>query len=176
MIDGKYTIGDVYFKRMSEDESIKTFKDDGYDGWETRAQRYRQLPSDGLFATEPSIHYVAFNRRSDKPMGVIGYAPYKGFLLGAGVHVRKDEEGKSLVVVLLEKLLALKGSRILVASFANEIAYANYYKLGFRPIDEVSLPKEVLEELEEASRKGSKGSLQKYYVHAPMWWAVLKVE
>ena len=94
--EGKYELTDVEFKEMSEDDAVRVFAEDGYFKYAKRTQRYSKLPSDGIFATSPSTHFVLFEKTTGKPLGVVGYSKYKNILLGAGIHTRKDMEGKGI--------------------------------------------------------------------------------
>mgnify|MGYP005991404439 FL=1 len=98
-----YATDDIYFKIMSEDDAIQAFRKDGYDKYKSRVQRFRNIPKDGKFATQPSIHHMAYEKDTDKPVGVIGYAPYKEFLLGSGIHVRDTSRGRGLMKLLFRE-------------------------------------------------------------------------
>ena len=168
----KYSMDDVYFKVMSEGESIRVFTDDGYDGWEARNIRYNQLPKNGLFAKTPSKHWVMFLKEGDKPIGVLGFASYKGFLLGSGIHVRKEYRNRGLMPLLFKKLIQEKGSKTLLASFANADAFGYYERMGFHTIQEKDIPEDIMDELSIAQANGAAGTLQKYI--GSKWWFTIK--
>ena len=167
-----YSRDDVYFKVMSEGESIREFTDDGYNGWQSRNVRYNQLPKNGLFAKTPSKHWVMFLKEGDTPVGVVGFTEHKGFLLGAGIHVRDKYQKRGLMPLLFRKLISEKGSKTLLASFANRKAMGYYESMGFSPIREEEVPEDILDELSIAQANGAVGTLQKYI--GSKWWMTIK--
>lgn len=167
---------EIYYKTMSEDEAIKVFRDDGYYGFKARSDRYKNTPSSGEFATAPSIHHVAFEEDTTKPIGAVGYAPYKEFLLGAGIHVRDDSRGRGLMKLLFREMIRVKGSKKLIVNFSNKSAMKHYMSEGFRQLDESELPDELINEISIGAANGNIGSLEKYYVHSSTWWAAIKTE
>ena len=89
----KIPANEITFREMSEEQAVKTFEDDKYFDYQKRAMRYgKKLPSDSIWATSPAKMFVAFYK--EKPIGVIGYSTYRKYLLGAGIHVRKEYRGK----------------------------------------------------------------------------------
>lgn len=167
---------EIYFKTMSETEAIKVFRDDGYNGFKARSDRYRNTPSNGEFANAPSIHYVAFEEGTTKPIGAVGYAPYKQFLLGAGIHVRDDSRNRGLMKILFRKMIKHKGNKKLIVNFSNKSAMKHYLSEGFRQLDESELPDELINEISIGAANGNIGTLEKYYVHSSTWWAAIKTE
>ena len=168
----KYSWDDVYFKNVSEEKSIQIFRKDGYTGWKTRRARYRRLPKSGLFATNPSKHWVMFLKETNKPIGVLGFAEHKGFLLGSGIHVRTEYRQRGLMPLLFRKLIEEKGSRTLFASFASKKAMSYYSAMGFYPIKQEDIPDDIIDELSEAEANGNVGTLQKYI--GSKWWLTIK--
>lgn len=171
-----YATDDIYFKMMSEDDAIQAFRKDGYDKYKSRVQRFRNIPKDGKFATAPSVHHVAFEKDTDKPIGVIGYAPYKDFLLGSGIHVRDTSRGRGLMRLLFREMIRNKGNRKLIVNFSNRRAMKHYLNEGFRQLDESELPDELIEEISIGNANGVIGTLEKYYIHNSSWWAAIKTE
>lgn len=165
---------EIYFKTMSEQQAIKVFRDDGYNGFKARSDRYRNTPSDGEFANAPSIHHVAFEEGTTKPIGVVGYAPYKQFLLGAGIHVRDDARNRGLMKILFREMIKRKGNKKLIVNFSSKAAMKHYRTEGFRQLDESELPDELIDEISIGAANGNIGSLEKYYVHTSTWWAAIK--
>ena len=174
--ENDFSRDDVYFKAMSEEESVRVFIEDGYTKWKSRQNRYESLPKNGLFATNPSNHWVMFLKEGDKPIGVLGFAKHKEFLLGSGIHVREgyrlSNGKKGAFELLINKLIKEKGSRTLVASFANKKAMNEYKLRGFHSIKQDELPDEIIEEISIAEANGNKGTLQKYI--DPVWWLTIK--
>jgi len=174
--ENDYTWNDVYFKAMSEEESIRVFREDGYTKWQTRQQRYKRLPKTGLFATKPSNHWVMYLKQGNKPIGVLGFAEHKGFLLGSGIHVREgyrqSDRKKGAVGLLIDKLIKEKGDRTLLASFTSRSAMRHYTAKGFHPIKQEDIPEDILDELSIAEASGNVGTLQKYI--GSKWWITIK--
>lgn len=171
--EGKYELTDVEFKEMSEDDAVRVFTEDGYFKYAKRTQRYEKLPSDGIFATSPSTHFVLFEKDTGKPLGVVGYSKYKNILLGAGIHTRKDMEGKGIASLLANKLMQEKGSKLMVVSFAKERAKNMYIRRGFKEVDLSKLPPEVVEEIQTAEAQGNE-TLSKMLMLIDNWWGVLR--
>lgn len=172
--NSNYASDDIYFKTMSEDDAVKVFNDDGYSGFKSRSNRFRNTPKDGKFATTPSVHHVAYEKDTDKPVGVIGYAPYKEFLLGSGIHVRDTSRGRGLMRILFREMIRVKSNRKLIVNFSNPKAMKHYQSEGFRPLDESELPDELIDEISIGNANGNIGTLEKYYVHNSSWWAAIK--
>jgi len=171
-----YAADDIYFKTVSEDEAIQIFTKDGYTGFKSRANRFRNTPKDGKFATQPSVHHIAYEKDTDKPVGVIGYAPYKEFLLGSGIHVRDTSRGKGLMKLLFREMIRVKGNRKLIVNFSSKVAMKHYLSEGFRQLDESELPDELINEISIGAANGNVGTLEKYYIHSSSWWAAIKTE
>ena len=172
----KLSSDDIYFREMSEANAIKEFQDAGYSEYKPRTNRYKQLPSDGVFANSPATQFVAYYRKNDEPIGVIGYSKFQNFLLGSGVHIHKDYRKSNGVEgvfkLLLDKLLQEKGSKTMVISFAHPKAMDMYRSVGFKDINEKELPEEILSEIQEAESRGSVGALQKLKLN--QWWMTIK--
>ena len=151
----KYSKDDIKFKEMSEGEAVATFVKDGYDEYTKRSVRYgSNLSPDSEWAKAPAKMFVAFN--NDKPVGVVGFSEYKNVLLGAGIHIRKDERGKGLFSILVDKVLSEKGS--LKEATAN--LYAAMHRLDAQNLDliiaqkfpEIDLGKSINDRLERATK------------------------
>jgi len=172
--NSNYASDDIYFKTMSEDDAIQIFRKDGYDGYKSRVQRFRSIPKDGKFATAPSVHHVAFEKDTDKPIGVIGYAPYKDFLLGSGIHVRDTFRRRGLMGLLFREMIRNKGNKKLIVNFSDRDAMNYYLSEGFRQLEESELPDELIEEISIGNANNIIGTLEKYYIHNSSWWAAIK--
>jgi ribosomal protein S18 acetylase RimI-like enzyme len=171
----KLTQEDIYFEDMSEENAVKVFQDDGYFKYKIRVNRYENLPKDGIFANSPETQFVAFLRKTEQPIGVVGFSKFQNFLLGSGIHIREGYRTKDghpeVFDLLLDKLLQEKGSKTMVVAFSNPRAKSQYEKYGFNEINEEELPKEVLDEINEARAKGST-ALQKLKLNN--WWMTIK--
>lgn len=143
----KYSKDDIEFKEMSEGEAVATFVKDGYDEYTKRSVRYgSNLSPDSEWAKAPAKMFVAFN--NDKPVGVVGFSEYKNVLLGAGIHIRKDERGKGLFSILVDKVLSEKGSKTLYINVAKEGLGESYRRKGFKDMQKDELPQDIQEELQ----------------------------
>ena len=171
----KLTQEDIYFEDMSEENAVKVFQDDGYFKYKVRVNRYKNLPKDGIFANSPETQFVAFLRKTEQPIGVVGFSKFQNFLLGSGVHIREGYRTKDghpeVMNLLLDKLLKEKGSKTMVVAFSNPQAKGRYREYGFDEINEEELPKEILDEINEAGANGTT-ALQKLKLNN--WWMTLK--
>ena len=152
--DGKYELTDVEFKEMSEDDAVRVFTEDGYFQYSKRTQRYSKLPSDGIFATSPSTHFVLFEKDTGKPLGVVGYSQYKNILLGAGIHAREDMRGKG------------------IASLLANMTYKTDFTdpLGvFYAIDMPTYEDLIVDQINDAIKKKPKGSVQQLLDSGDNW-------
>jgi len=171
----KLTQEDIYFEDMSEENAVKVFQDDGYYKYKVRVNRYENLPKDGIFANSPETQFVAFLTKTEQPIGVVGFSKFQNFLLGSGIHIRegyrKSDGHPEVIQLLLDKLLKEKGSKTMVVAFSNPQAKSRYKDNGFDEINEEELPKEILDEINEAKAKGTT-VLQKLKLNN--WWMTLK--
>jgi len=143
----KYSKDDIEFKEMSEGEAVAAFVKDGYDEYTKRSVRYgSNLSPDSEWAKAPAKMFVAFN--NDKPVGVVGFSEYKNVLLGAGIHIRKDERRKGLFSILVDKVLSEKGSKTLYINVAKEGLGESYRRKGFKDMEKDELPQDIQEELQ----------------------------
>ena len=74
--------------------------------------------------------------------------------------------------LLFKKLINEKGSKTLLASFANADVFGYYERMGFNPIQEKDIPEDILDELSIAQANGAAGTLQKYI--DSKWWMTIK--
>jgi N-acetylglutamate synthase-like GNAT family acetyltransferase len=172
----KYTIDELYFEEMTEDEAVARFKEGGYNKYKKRINRYEILPKEGAFASKPAKMFMVFNKETHKPMGVVGFSIYSAdLLLGAGLHVRIDERERGLAGYLVDKLIEEKGGRTLITIFTSDRAFNAYTKRGFKPVEEVHLPDDIRNDIEAAS-KGStyQGTLEKFLMLKDNWFLMLK--
>ena len=170
--DGKYELTDVEFKEMSEDDAVRVFAEDGYFTYAKRSQRYKTYPTDGIFASSPSTHFVLFEKNTGKPLGVVGYSKYRNILLGAGIHTREDMKGKGIGSLLINKIMQEKGSKLMVVSFSNPRAKDMYMRRGFKEVDFSKLPPEVVEEIKAGEPEVE--TLSKMLMFIDNWWGVLR--
>ena len=170
--DGNYELDDVEFKEMSEEDAVRVFAEDGYFQYDKRSQRYKTYPTDGIFASSPSTHFVLFEKDTGKPLGVVGYSEYKNLLLGAGIHTRKDMQGKGIGSLLANKIMQEKGSKLMVVSFSNPEAKNMYMRRGFKEVDFSKLPPEVAEEIKAGEPDVE--ALSKMLMFIDNWWGVLR--
>ena len=156
---------------MSEDDAVRTFIDDGYYEYQKRKMRYGDfLPSDSIWATAPARMFVGF--LEDKPVGVIGFAPYKGVLLSAGAHIRREFRKRNLLEQLVEKILKEKGNKTLFINLTNPNIADLYRRFGFKDMDKDKLPIEIQEELRGVEYTEQ---IQKWIIHSsPKWQKVLR--
>ena len=159
------------FQEMSEDDAVRVFLEDGYYEYKKRRERYQRISPNSSWATAPARMFVGF--LEDKPVGVIGFAPYKGVLLGAGIHVRRGFRGRGLAQLLVQKLIKEKGGQTLFVNIANPRIANTYRRYGFKDMNE--------EELPDDSRNAIRGlefadQVQKWVwgVHRDVWFDVVK--
>ena len=154
---------------MSEEEAVKVFQEDGYFDYQKRSMRYgKNLSPTSIWAKSPATMFVAF--LGETPVGVIGYSKYKGVLLGAGVHIRKEYRRRGLGDILIDKILKSKGSKTLYVNFTNSVAADKYRSKGFKDMKLEELPAEIREELEGT---GYVDQLQKWFMFSENWWGVV---
>lgn len=165
-----FSASDISFKQMSEEEAVNVFQDDGYFDYQKRAMRYRSISRDSSWATAPATMFVAYYE--DKPVGVIGFSKYKGKLLGAGIHVREEFRGRGLSGILVDKIIAEKGSNTLYVNIANNKIASTYRGRGFGDMNINELPKESQQELEGLTYADQ---VQKWMIHKQAsWFSILK--
>ena len=159
------------FKEMSEEDAVSTFVEDGYYEYTKRKQRYGDLlPSNSIWATAPARMFVGF--LEDKPVGTIGFAPYKGVLLSAGAHIRRQYRRRGLLEQFIEKILQEKGNKTLFFNLANPKISGKYRSLGFKDMNKDELPNEIQEELEGIEYPDQ---IQKWIMYStPKWQQVLR--
>ncbi len=166
----KFSAADISFKEMSEDEAVKAFQDDGYFDYQKRRMRYRSMSRDSSWATAPATMFVAYYE--DKPVGVIGFSKHKGKLLGAGIHVRKEFRGRGLSGILVDKIIAEKGSNTLYVNIANDRIASTYRNRGFNDMNISELPEDSQRDLEGLTYADQ---VQKWmYYTQPKWKDILK--
>ena len=172
----KYTIDELYFEEMTEDEAVARFKEEGYDRYKKRIDRYKTIPKDGPFATKPAKMFMVFNKETHKPMGVVGFSIYNSdLLLGAGLHVRKDERGKGLAGHLADKLIQEKGGRTLIAVFVSGEALHAYTNRGFKSVEMNYLPEDVQHSIGQAMASDKYlDTLEKFLMLKDGWFLMLK--
>ena len=165
---------DVTFRELSEDKAVEVFMKDGYTEYQKRSMRYGKfLPANSIWAKTPATMFVAYFE--GRPVGVIGYSRYKGLLLDAGVHVRKEYRGRGLGSILLDKIIKEKGKNTLLVNIANSDIINAYRKKGFIDMDKDNIPEELLEELNEVVDPEYPDQVQKYMQHLPeRWMRILK--
>lgn len=163
---------DITFQEMSENEAVKTFVEDGYTEYKKRKIRYgSNLPANSIWATNPATMFVAFYENT--PVGVVGFSEFKGVLLSAGIHLRKEFRGRGIVGILVDKMIKEKGSKTLFANITNPRASAIYRSKGFKDMNKEELPQEIQDELEGVD--GYVDQLQKFLIHTPHWFSILRV-
>ena len=141
----KIPANEIIFREMSEEQAVKTFEDDGYFDYQKRRMRYgEKLPNDSIWATSPAKMFVAFYK--EKPIGVIGYSTYRKYLLGAGIHIRKEYRGIGVSDILIKKIIKEKGNKTLLVNIGNEAISSTYRKNGFKDMEIESLPEELKQE------------------------------
>ena len=170
-IPNKFSASDISFREMSEGDAVKAFQDDGYFGFEKRSMRYGpNLPKDSIWATAPANMFVAY--WNDIPVGVCGLSTHKNVLLGAGIHTRKEYQGKGIFRICVDKILSEKGSKTLYINVANAKVAGAFRDKGFNDMNREELPEDIQEELE-----GTKyvDQVQKWMMYASSeWQRVLK--
>lgn len=135
------------FQEMSEDDAVRVFLDDGYYEYKKRRERYGDfLPNSSIWANAPARMFVGFIEET--PVGVIGFIPYKGVLLSAGAHIRRQYRRRGLLERFVQKILQEKGSKTLFINLANPSISAKYRSMGFKDMNKDELPDEIREELE----------------------------
>ena len=82
-------------------------------------------------------------RFTKTPVGVIGFAPYGKYLLGAGVHVRKEYRERGLVPILVEEMLRNKGGKKILVNIANKKIADTYRRAGFKDMEIGTLPQKL---------------------------------
>ena len=166
----KFSASDISFRKMSEDEAVKVFQDDGYFDYQKRRMRYRSMSRDSSWATAPATMFVAYYE--DKPVGVIGFSNYKGRLLGAGIHVRNEFRGRGLAGLLVDKIISEKGSKTLYVNIANDKIANTYRSRGFNDMNISELPEDSQRDLEGLTYVDQ---VQKWMCYnQPKWKEVLK--
>lgn len=170
MVD-RFSKSDISFKEMTEEEAVSVFVEDGYYDYVKRKVRYgKYLPPDSIWATAPAKMFVGF--LEGKPVGVIGFTPYKGVLLSAGAHIRRNRRGKGLLEQFVKKILQEKGNKTLFINLANPKISRKYRSLGFKDMNKDELPNEIQEELQGIDYPEQ---LQKWVKLDPSkWMEVLK--
>ena len=165
---------EITFREMSEEQAVKTFEDDRYFDYQKRAMRYgKKLPSDSIWATSPAKMFVAFYK--EKPVGVIGYSTYRKYLLGAGIHVRKEYRGKGISDILIKKIIKEKGNKTLLVNIGNMGISSTYRKNGFKDMEIESLPEELKQEALLRQKAQPLDQVQKWMMMKPSkWMEVLK--
>lgn len=166
----KFTANDISFKEMSEEEAVRTFQEDGYFDYQKRRMRYKKTSPDSIWATAPAKMFVAFYE--DIPVGVVGFAEYRGALLGAGVHTRKEYRGRGLLDILIDKAIQEKGSRTLYINIANRSIVDKYRGKGFKDMNKDELPQQVQEEIAGIQYVDQ---VQKWIRHTSEWRSILKI-
>ena len=165
-----FSVADISFREMSEDEAVKAFQDDGYFDYQKRRMRYRSMSRDSSWATAPATMFVAYYE--DKPVGVIGFSKHKGKLLGAGIHVRKEFRGRGLSGILVDKIIAEKGSNTLYVNIANDRIASTYRNRGFGDMNISELPEDSQQDLEGLTYADQ---VQKWMIHKQAsWFSILK--
>ena len=165
----RFTANDISFQEMSEEDAVKTFQEDGYFDYQKRRMRFRTLSPDSIWATSPARMFVAFFE--NRPVGVVGFSQYKGALLGAGVHTRKDFRGRGLLDILIDKAIQEKGSKTLYINIANSGIIDKYRGKGFKDMNVEELPEEVQSEIEGLTFSDQ---VQKWIHHTSEWKSILK--
>ena len=166
----KFSAADISFREMSEDEAVKAFQDDGYFDYQKRTMRYRSMSRDSSWATAPATMFVAYYE--DKPVGVIGFSKHKGKLLGAGIHVRNEFRGRGLSGILVDKIIAEKGSNTLYVNIANDKIASTYRNRGFGDMNISELPEDSQQDLEGLTYADQ---VQKWMIHKQAsWFSILK--
>jgi GNAT superfamily N-acetyltransferase len=166
----RLTSQDITFKTMSEDDAVIAFQDDGYFDYSKRRLRYRSVPKDSVWATAPATMFVAFHE--GKPVGVAGFSEYRGILLGAGIHVRKEYRGRGVGGILIDKVIKEKGGKTLYINIMNSNVVDAYRKRGFRDMNKENLPAEITQPLEGIEFADQ---VQKWMVLESSWWGMLKL-
>lgn len=165
-----FSEADISFRQMSEDEAVKAFQNDGYFDYQKRTMRYRSMSRDSSWATAPATMFVAYYE--DKPVGVIGFSKHKGKLLGAGIHVRKEFRGRGLSGILVDKIVAEKGSNTLYVNIANDKISSTYRNRGFGDMNISELPEDSQQDLEGLTYADQ---VQKWMIHKQAsWFSILK--
>lgn len=167
----RFTASDISFKEMSEEEAVKTFLEDGYFDYSKRAARYKTLPTESVWARSPATMFVAFY--NETPVGVIGFAPYGKYLLGAGVHVRKEYRGRGLTPLLVDEMLRNKGGKKILVNIANKNIANTYRSAGFKDMDIGALPAE-LKEGATIGREAGFEQVEKFMLHESGWFEILR--
>jgi GNAT superfamily N-acetyltransferase len=167
----RFTAGDISFKEMSEEEAVKTFQEDGYFDYAKRAARYKTLPTESVWARSPATMFVAFY--NETPVGVIGFAPYGKYLLGAGVHVRKEYRRRGLTPLLIDEMLRHKGGKKILVNIANKNIANTYRSAGFKDMDIGTLPAEVKEGA-VIGREAGFEQVEKFMFHESGWFEILR--
>ena len=167
----KITAGEITFEQMSEEQAVKTFQEDAYFEYNKRRVRYGDsLPPNSIWATIPATMFVAFYKGT--PVGIVGFSRYKGVLLGAGVHIRREYRGRGLLDILIDKAIKEKRSRTLYINIANQRIANNYRAKGFKDMNKDELPEDVKQELGDIRYTDQ---VQKLLSHSsPKWQQVLK--
>lgn len=140
-----FAAADITFKEMSEEDAVATFQKDGYFDYMKRSMRYRRMSPESKWAKLPARMFVAFYQ--DTPVGVWGFVPYNKFLLGAGMHVRKEYRNRGLSDIMLDHGLREKGSKTLLINIVNPKISSVFRRKGFRDMDKENLPEELLSEI-----------------------------
>lgn len=161
---------DITFQTMSEEDAVRVFMKDGYNEYQKRRMRYgSKLPSNSIWATSPATMFVAFYENT--PVGVVGFSKFKGALLGAGIHIRREFRGRGIGDILVDKLLKEKGSRTLFVNMTSPKASAIYRSKGFRDMNKDELPQEIQEELQGIEYTDQ---VQKFIIHKCDWFDMLR--
>jgi len=167
----RFTASDISFREMSEEEAVKAFQQDEYFDYSKRAARYRTIPTESVWARTPATMFVAFYKET--PVGVIGFAPYGKYLLGAGVHVRKEYRERGLVPILVEEMLRNKGGKKILVNIANKKIADTYRRAGFKDMEIGTLPSEVREGA-VIGRDAGFEQVEKFMLHESGWFEVLR--
>lgn len=156
---------ELTFKEMSEEEAVKAFQQDGYFDYAKRAMRYKQISPESKWARQPATMFVAYH--NDVPVGVAGFSRFGKFLLGAGMHVRKEYRGKGIGAMLVDKVLSEKGGKTLLINIANPNLVNLYRRKGFIDMEKETLPEELLQPIEG---KEFADQVQKWVLHRMSSW------
>ena len=166
-----FTANDISFKEMSEDEAVKTFQKDGYFDYVKRVVRYKALPNESVWARNPATMFVAFYKEA--PVGVIGFSTYGKYLLGAGIHVRKEYRNRGLTPILINEMLKHKGGKKILVSIANKNIVNSYRNAGFKDMEIGNLPTEIREGA-VISREAGSELVEKFMLHETGWFEILR--
>ena len=132
----------------TEDEAWKNFLDDGYGGYKPRRIRYNRpdmLPLQSLWASLPATMIQAF--LDDKPVGIIGAAPWGNYALGAGIHVRREYQGNGISSFLIQRFIEHFSEFTLLINIGNPRVLQGYLRAGFHDVEPYSLPDELADEV-----------------------------